>query len=106
MKKLPLCGDSLLVIFLGGGLMALFGFAIIIGIRASNNKAHQQISNMVYLLEILTVMPILCWRIYESCAELENMERAIRKFEDQQRRTSKFEHDFRELMKGYMHHAQ
>ncbi len=73
MMKFPLCGDSLLIIFMGGSLMAVFGIAMV-GI---NRKAQHQVSNLVYALEILTILPILCWRVYESCRELEEMHEKV-----------------------------
>jgi len=73
MMKFPLCGDSLLIIFMGGSLMAVFGIAMV----RINRKAQHQVSNLVYALEILTILPILCWRVYESCRELEEMHEKV-----------------------------
>ena len=73
MTKFPLCGDSLLIIVMGGSLMTVFGIAMV-GI---NRKAQHQVSNLVYALEILTILPILCWRIYQSCREIEEMHEKV-----------------------------
>ena len=85
MMKLPLCGDSVLIMFMGGALMAVFGIAIV-GIRAANlheddaaaaeyPAQHYDLSspNLIYLLEMVIVVSVLSWRVFESCVELEEM---------------------------------
>ncbi len=83
--------------------MAIFVSGAIISIRTeeSQEQPSNDLNAIVGFLEIFVFLPILAWRIYESCVELEDIHEKLENEIDKADAT--FRDTFKELINYYMY---